>query len=707
MKQIIQNYRSGELQVVEVPVPELRAGTALVRTRVSLISAGTERQLLQLARASLVGKAAARPDLVRQVRQKVQRDGLVETVGAVFAKLDTPVPLGYSLTGEVIDVHPSVTGLSIGDRVACAGAGHANHAEINAVPKHLCVKVPEGVDDEAASFVTVGAIALQGIRQAQPTLGERFVVLGLGLIGQLSVQLLKANGCQVLGYDPDPTKAELARKLGADDAVAIGLSDAVNAFTEGVGADGVIVAASTSSDEPVRQAAEISRLKGRVVVVGLVGMKLERDQFYRKELDLRLAMSYGPGRYDPAYEDLGRDYPIAYVRWTEERNMKAFLDQVKAGRVTPGELVSHRFAIGDAERAYALLESDEPYLGILLNYPDQAPLVRRVPSQPEAPIAKSGTSRIGVVGAGNFAKGVLIPALRKVPNVKLTGVATRTGISARHAAGKFGFAHAATDVEEVLNDPGTDAVVIATRHSSHAALAGQALAAGKHVFCEKPIALTRDDLDAVTAAARQSRRVLTVGFNRRCAPHVLAIKSAFAGRSGPLMMSYRVNAGTVPATSWIVSEEGGGRVLGEVCHFVDTMCAVADAPVVRVSAQQPAGATDALAATLTFADGSVGVILYSAAGDPSFGKEYFEVFGDGRVAVLDDFRRLTLVKNGKRRRSSALRRDKGHRALLAAFVAATRGEGPLPMSLAEIANVTATTFALEVAARAHADVAVE
>ncbi len=706
MKQVIQNYRSGRLEVADIPVPELRPGSVLVKTAVSLISAGTERQLVNLAKASLIGKAVARPDLVRQVMRKVERDGIVETIGAVFSKLDTPIPLGYSLAGVVVDVHPTVTHLAAGDRVACAGAGHANHAEFNVVPKHLCVKLPQGVSNEDASFVTLGAIALQGLRQAEPTLGERVAVLGLGLIGQLTVQLLKANGCHVLGYDPDPNKAEMALELGADIAVTSGVEQAVRDFTAGVGADAVIVAASSKSSEPMRTAAEIARVKGRVVVVGQVGMDLVRDPFYRKELDLRLSMSYGPGRYDPAYEEQGHDYPIGYVRWTEERNLAAFLELVRAGKVTPAALVSHRFPIASAEEAYDLLESGSPCLGVLLNYPADAPLTRRVALAPVPRTAARGEMRVAMIGAGNFAKGVLIPALKKIPNVTLGGVVTSGGISARHAASKFGFAFAATDAASVIGDRETDAVVIATRHSSHATLARMALEAGKHVFCEKPLALSRDELAEVIAAAERSPGILTVGFNRRCAPQVRAIKEMLAGRAGPMMMSYRVNAGAVPATSWLVGAEGGGRVLGEVCHFVDTMCYLAGAPVTRVSASRLEAAADAIAATLTFADGSIGTILYTSVGDPSFPKERLEVFAADRVAVLDDFRSLTLSVAGKRRRKRAISRDKGHRALLAAFVAAARGEGPPPMSLSEMVNVTAATFAIEDAMRTRAEMAV-
>jgi predicted dehydrogenase/threonine dehydrogenase-like Zn-dependent dehydrogenase len=678
----------------------------MVRSSISVISTGTERQLLRLAQATLLGKAIARPDLVHQTLNKMRRDGVVETVGKVFSKLDTPTPLGYSLAGTVVDLDPSVTGFSVGDRVACAGAGYATHAELNVIPKHLCTKLPPAVSNEDAAFVTLGAIALQGVRQAQPQLDERFVVLGLGLIGLLTIQILKANGCRVLGFDPDVERAKLALALGADDAVASDLPQAALAFTDGVGADGVIVAASSPSNEPIQTAAEISRAKGRVVVVGLVGMNLERDQFYRKELDLRLSMSYGPGRYDPSYEDHGHDYPIAYVRWTEGRNMAAFVHLISAGKVTPARLISHRYPIADAADAYKLLASSAPCLGILLTYPTDAPLVRRLPVTANKPVENNSGNRIGFIGAGSFARDTLMPLASAVPGATLTVVATKSGSSARHAAKKFGFRFAASDPAEVIADEATDTVVIATRHSTHAQLVVSALQHGKHVFCEKPLALTKEELDKVMSAANGSKTLLAVGFNRRFAPYILATKQWLSGHAGPLVMTYRVNAGTLPAAHWSLGEEGGGRIIGEVCHFVDAMASLVGAPVLRVSAHRPPGSSDSVVATLVFAGGSVGTIVYTALGDASLPKEFLEVFAPGRAAILDDFRKLSLVADGKTRRRRTFRRDKGHKALLAAFVKATQSQGPLPMTLAEIANVTSTTFAIESALRDGREVAV-
>ncbi|HMT45032.1 MAG TPA: zinc-binding dehydrogenase, partial [Chakrabartia sp.] len=485
MKQIEQNYRSGKMRLIEAPVPMAGKGRNLVASRVSLISAGTEKQIIDLARSSLAGKAMARPDLVRKTLQKVKNEGLVPTVQKVFSKLDTPIPLGYSLAGTVVEAGADAGGLAVGDRIACAGAAIANHAEYTAVPKNLSVRIPDGVTDEDACFVTLGAIALQGVRVTQPTLGERVVVMGLGLIGQLTVQLLKANGCRVIGFDPNPARAQLARDMGADRAVSDGLEEAVMGFTEGMGADAVIVTASAKSSAPVNQAAELSRMKGRVVIVGLVGMELDREPFYKRELDLRLSMSYGPGRYDPAYEVEGHDYPLPYVRWTEQRNMQAFLELVAEGRVTPSKLVTHRFPIAEAEAAYALMDGTEPYLAILLTYDEAtaSPITRSV-AMPKAQAAASAQGS-GFIGMGNYARAMLIPALKKAGETSLTSVVTATGISAHSAAEKYGFAKAGTDAAELLADPATDCVFIATRHDSHARLALDALKAGKHVFVEK------------------------------------------------------------------------------------------------------------------------------------------------------------------------------------------------------------------------------
>jgi len=699
VKQVQQNYRSGELKVADVPSPRAGDGEVLVATRVSLISSGTERQLMQLAKSSLVGKAAARPDLVRRVISNVRKEGLKPTLDKVFAKLDSPIPLGYSLVGEIVAMGRNVTGHSLGDRVACAGAGLANHAEFNAVPKNLTVAVPAGVDDEDASFVTLGAIALQGVRQAAPTLGETVVVMGLGLIGLLTVQILKANGCVVIGFDPNAERAALAKSLGADVAVSESLANVVASRTGGLGADAVIVTASSKSSEPVNTAAEISRMKGRIVVVGLVGLTIDREPFYKRELELKLSMSYGPGRGDPTYELSGHDYPLPFVRWTEQRNMAAFLTLIEQGRITPKAYVTHRFAIEAAEKAYELMESGAPHLAILLTYPENAarPLVAAIAPRPRAEKATLG---VAFVGLGNYAKSVLLPKVRGAEGVTLTCVVTKTGISANHSKDKFGFAEAATDPKAALDDPSTDALFVVTRHDTHAALTARALRAGKHVFCEKPLAIDAAGLEDVMDAAKNASGVLTVGFNRRFAPLLIKAKHALEPRSGPLMMIYRVNAGMLPSESWIQRDEGGGRILGEVCHFVDSLTYLCGSLPIEAQAASAVGQSDAVSAILRFADGSVGTIVYSSLGDPSLPKEYLEAFANGRVIRLDDFNQLTIHAGGKTRVEKA-KQDKGQAQLVQAFLDAARGRAAQPIALAELEAVSAATLAIEEALRSR------
>lgn len=689
MKQVEQNYRSGKLRLIEAPVPMAGRGRNLVATRVSLISAGTEKQIVDLARSSLAGKAVARPDLVRKTLQKMRNEGVIPTVQKVFAKLDTPIALGYSLAGAVVEPGADAGGFAVGDRLACAGAGVANHAEYNAVPKNLSVRIPDGVSDDDASFVTLGAIALQGVRITQPTLGERVVVMGLGLIGQLTVQLLKANGCRVIGFDPNPDRAALAREMGADVAVSEGLAEAVIAHSGGHGADAVIVTASTKSSGPINQAAELCRMKGRVVIVGLVGMDLDREPFYKRELDLRLSMSYGPGRYDPAYEQEGHDYPLPYVRWTEQRNMQAFLELIAEGRVTPAKLVTHRFPIAEAEAAYALMDGDEPYLAILLTYPDAAPIARSVAT---AKVPAPGAQGSGFIGFGNYARAMLIPALKKAGEARLTSVVTSTGLSAHGAAEKYGFAAGATDPALLLSDPATDCVFIATRHDSHARLAIAALEAGKHVFVEKPLALTHEELANVAAAARAAPGVLAVGFNRRFAPMVIEAREALARAGGPFVLSYRINAGPVPGDSWVHGSEGGGRIAGEACHFVDTLSFLVGAPPVAVEAFSPGEIADSVAALLRFADGSVATILYASRGDGAVAKECIEAFASGTVIQLDDFRALHITRGGKTRTVKAASQDKGQAGLVAAFLAAARQGASAPIALDDLIAVSAATL---------------
>lgn len=711
MKSIVQNYGKGELAVTDVPIPALQPGGILVRNAVSLISAGTEKLMVDLAQKSLAGKAKERPDLVRKVLDKVRKDGLMATLETVRSRLDAPIPLGYSCAGRVIAVGADVDTFQIGDRVACAGAGYANHAEVVFVPKHLAVTVPPSVSAEKACFTTVGAIALQGLRLAKPELGETVAVIGLGLVGLLAAQLARAAGCRVVGMDLSSERCRQAMDLGIDDAVTDGeqLAERCRQLTAGHGADKVIVAASTKSSQPIALAGEISRQQGIVAVVGAVGMDVPRQPYYDKELVLRVSRSYGAGRYDPEYEEKGRDYPIGYVRWTENRNMEAFVQQLARGAVQTEPLVSHRFDIGNADQAYGLIsgKGQEPYLGILLQYPE-APeddssevLASRVDLTSATASARRVAVGFGVLGAGQFASGVLLPALDALPDVRLVGVATATGIKAQHVAKKHSFAFATTDGEEILAHADVDAVLIATRHHLHADQVLAAIDAGKHVFVEKPLCLHRDELAEISEARRQvadPTPLLMVGFNRRFAPMAQRLHRHFKGVDEALVMHYRVNAGYIPLDHWTQDiEQGGGRILGEVCHFVDFLTFLAGAPPVSVSAQGLSNGEryrdDNLVATLAFENGSIGTITYVANGAKGLAKEYVEVSGGGRSAVLDNFRRLELYDGGRRQVEKARwRQDKGHRDQLAAFVAAVQSGGPPPIPWMDIVRVTETTF---------------
>ncbi|MDT7689151.1 MAG: hypothetical protein QOE46_1910 [Acidobacteriota bacterium] len=724
MKQLLQNLKTGEGVVAEVPAPVAQRGRVLVRAAASLVSAGTERAFVELGRKSLVGKAKERPDLVRKVVEKVRGEGLLSTLNSVREKLDESHALGYSAAGVVVEVGGDVTGFSAGDRVACAGTGYAAHAELLSVPKNLCVRLPDGVDFESGAFATLGAIALQGVRLAEPTLSESVVVIGLGLIGQLAAQLLKANGCRVFGVDLDESKVELALSLGADDGcmAGAGVKEAVLKWSRGRGADAVVITAATTSDEPVEMAGEISRLRGRVVAVGLVGMKVPRQSYFQRELTLKVSMSYGPGRYDPEYEERGHDYPLPYVRWTEGRNLEAFLDLVAAGSVRCAPLVTHRFPVEDGERAYRLISGDvkEPYLGILINYDIERELERHVEnsgakfkaqsskfnSQQTTATARSLESartgaasvRVGMVGAGDYARRMLLPHF-KTEGVEFVSIATASGVSARDVGGRYGFARFVSGAEEVLTDAGVNLVVIATRHDSHAGLARRALERGLDVFVEKPLALDDEELNALLEAAARSRGRLTVGFNRRFSPHAREAKEFFADARSPLSILYRVNAGRVPRTHWTQdAREGGGRIRGEVCHFVDFMHFITGSRVRRVYAEpvtsgdHAAVDDDSVFITLKFADGSNGSIAYLAEGDRALAKERVEIFGAGRTFVIEDFRAATAYRDGRESRTRLRAQDKGQREEVRAVCAALRTGAHAPIPLDELAATTRATF---------------
>ncbi len=720
MKQILQNLSTGVTELADVPCPRVGAGQLLIRTTRSLISAGTERMLVEFGRANFIEKARQQPDKVRQVLDKVRTDGLVPTLEAVRRKLGQPLPLGYCNVGVVLELGEGAIGFTVGDRVASNG----KHAEVVCVPENLCARIPDGVSDEAAAFTVIGAIALQGIRLAQPTLGEACVVTGLGVIGLVAVQLLSAHGCWVLGIDRDPARLELARRFGADTVDLSAGEDPVAAaqlFSRGRGVDAVIVAASTKSSEPIHQAALMCRKRGRIVLVGVTGLELSRADFYEKELTFQVSCSYGPGRYDPNYEEKGQDYPVGFVRWTAQRNFEAVLDMMAAGRLDVKPLISHRFSIERAEQAYELVGGAGPSLGILLEYPGQEEKpeseLRRSTLVLAKPAGLQGQATVAFVGAGNYATGVLIPAFRTA-GARLKTVASHGGVSALHAARKYGFEATTTDADSLFADAQVNIVVIATRHDSHARLVCQALRAGKHVFVEKPLCLTIDELaeiERVYAAPLSpahastphpilppqggkgysggGRPLLMVGFNRRFAPQIQKMKGLLSTVREPKAFVMTVNAGAIPPEHWTQDPQvGGGRVIGEMCHFIDLLRFLAGTPITGWhKATMDAATVDTLSIQLSFADGSLGTVHYFANGSKSFPKERLEVFCAGRVLQLDNFRTMRGYGWPGFSRMNLWRQDKGQRGAVAAFLQAVqKGEtSPIPFEdLVEVARVS-------------------
>ena len=703
MKQVLQNRKTGRPFVGEVPVPALQRGRVLVQTVASLISAGTERAAVELVSKGLVQEARQRPDLVKAVVAKVKNEGILNTFASVRDKMAASQALGYSAAGIVAAVADDVSEFQVGDRVACAGVGFASHAEVLSVPKNLCVHLPEGVSFESGAYGTLGAIALQGVRLAEPTLNESVVVIGLGLVGQLTVQLLKANGCRVFGLDLDPARVSLALEMGADQALVSNDTAAkeIETWTRGYGADAVLITAATDSNEPIELAAKVSRLKGRVIVVGMTSMDIPRQPFFSRELKLIISMSYGPGRYDPDYEERGHDYPLPYVRWTEKRNIESFVDLVSDKRINVERLTTHRFPIDQAERAYQLISGDakESYLGVVLNYDPEAEVVRKVSLGAAAPVRKAEKSIVlGVIGAGGYVPAMLLPHF-KAEGVEFRSIATASGISAHDVGKRFGFAYAVSSADEVLDDVHVNLVVIGTRHDLHAELARRALEQGKHVFVEKPLALDDAQLESVLEGVRSSNGKLMVGFNRRFSPLAQRAKELFADHETPLSILYRVNAGRIPKVHWTQNaEEGGGRIVGEVCHFVDFMQFVTGAPPVFVFAECVSAKSskvvdaDSVFITLRFADGSNGAVAYLGEGDKTLAKERVEIFGGGKVFVLDDFRRATIYKDGREEQIVLKAQDKGQQAQVRQVCAGVLEGGPPPISIDDLAATSRATF---------------
>lgn len=706
MKQLLQHLRTGQIDLVEIPVPSVQRGMVLIRTSSSMISAGTERMLVEFGKAGWLDKVRQQPEKVRQVLDKVRADGLLATAAAVQSKLDQPVALGYCNVGVVVGMGDGVTEFSIGDRVVSNG----KHAGVVCVPKNLCARIPDNVRDEHAVFTVLAAIGLQGIRLTKPTLGECIAVTGLGLIGLLTVQMLRAQGCRVLGIDFDPIRLDLARRCGAE---VVDLSKgedpiaAASAFSRNRGMDAAIVTASTTSNEPVTQAARMCRKRGRIVLVGVAGLQLSRSDFYEKELSFQVSCSYGPGRYDSAYEERGQDYPVGFVRWTEQRNFEAVLDLLASGALDVAPLISHRIDFEAADKAYALLTSNAPSLGILLMYPHRhsqsvTTLAQQVVSISNLPT--KSTPSIGFLGAGNYAGRVLIPAF-KATGASLHTLVSIGGVSAVHQGRKHGFMRASTDADTLIADPAIDTVVIATRHDSHAHYVVESLKAGKHVFVEKPLCLTLRELNEIELQlASHPDLCLMVGFNRRFAPQIVKIKALLAVVSEPKAFVMTVNAGAVPSDHWTQDQTvGGGRILGEGCHFIDLLRHLAGVSVVRHSAiamgRHPALATtsDNAILNLEFADGSIGTIHYLANGNRTFPKERLEIFCGGRVLQLDNFRKLRGWGWNQNSSLTLWRQDKGAAQCVNAFVTAIRDGTPSPIARQEVVEVSRIAIEMDTA----------
>jgi len=711
MKQVIQHLNTGKTRLLDAPVPALGRGTVLIRTRRSLISAGTERMLVGFGKASLIQKARQQPERVKDVLNKVKAEGLLTTIGAVRSKLDQPIPLGYCNVGEVIALGAGVTDLSIGDRVISNGP----HADIVRVPRTLCALIPESVDDDSAAFTVVASIGLQGIRLANPTLGEAVVVTGAGLVGLLTVQLLRAAGCRVLAIDFDEGKLALARGFGAEtcnpgkgeDPVAAGM-----AFSRGRGVDAVIITASTTSSDPVTQAAQMSRKRGRIVLVGVTGLELNRADFYDKELSFQVSCSYGPGRYDPAYEEQGQDYPLGYVRWTEGRNFEAVLDMFAYGALDAATLVTQRYPFEEAERAYADLVGDKSGLGLLLEYesPLEQRLVRSI-TLDTPPAADTRAPMVAVFGAGNYASRILIPAFKEA-GATLQTLVSSGGLSASLTGSKAGFAEASSEGDAVMARSDVTVVAIATRHDSHAALAVQGLEHGKHIFVEKPLGLTAEDVDRVEAAYHAAQGPaggpqLMVGFNRRFAPQVVKMKQLLDTVREPKSFAMLMNAGAIPPQHWTQDVAvGGGRIIGEACHYVDLMRFLAGSPIVSITGRRMGDAPgvaiteDKASVTIGFADGSFGTILYLANGAASFPKERIEAFAAGRVLQLDNFRKLTGYGWSGFSKMNLWRQDKGQKLAVKAFLeGVASGRPAIPVE--EIFEVMRATVDVAVQLRAQ------
>ena len=707
MKQLFQNMKNGETSIKDLPIPKPGKGCALVRTAYSLVSAGTERTLVEFSEKNLAAKAVSRPDLVKQVLNKAKREGILSSVQAAFNRLDQPMFPGYSSAGTITALGEGMQGFKIGDRVACGGGNHAVHAEYEIVPRNLLVKLPDSVSFEEAAFATLGSVAIHGFRLASPQLNDTVLVIGLGLLGLMEIQIAKAAGCRVMGMDIDKSKIKLARDFGVEAWTRGEIEEWVPQFTKGRGFDHVLICAGSRDNDSIELAGELCRDRGQVIAVGAVGLEIPRKIYYEKELSVMVSRSYGPGRYDANYEEKGQDYPIGYVRWTEGRNMESFVDLIADGKMNVRPLITHRIPIENGEEAYNLItgKRNEPFLGVLLEYPykeadpkNRAVPVLKIQLQSDS---RDGKPNIGVLGAGNYANATFLPVMKEsCTRCVLKSIASGSGGKARHSAEKFGFEKVETDGSAILQDPEISDVVLLPPHSVHAAQTIKALENGKNVYCEKPAALTPQSLAEVRrAVSAHTQQLYMVGYNRRFAPLALEMKQFFAGCAEPLAMHYTVNAGFIPASHWTQDPEiGGGRILGEGCHFIDFLIWMCGSLPLKVNAfcLPDCGRynEDNVSIQLTFANGSIGTVSYLANGDKSYAKERVEVFGGGRIAVLNDYRSLEMWKDGDHKKdSSALRQDKGHAGSWNAFLDAAHEGKQAPVGYDEIFSGMLACFA--------------